>query len=131
MQVFEDISSEALEVCLASLLNATGSVEKALSRLDGKLFLLKHLSYLRHELQRTFENTAFVQKVPMLELEEVLNTAMNIVVERNFNVGALSDLGKEFVAATSAPHVIHQRLDARQVSLSFSSISRLLKHTEH
>ncbi len=116
MQVFEDISSEALEVCHLSLLLATQSVEKALSRLDALLFLLKHLSFLRNQIQETFQSTDFIQKVPFLELEGVLSDAVNMVVERRFGVGILSDIGKGFVAATSSPQVKHQQLDARQVN---------------
>lgn len=118
MQVFEDISFEALEVCHASLISASQSVEKALSRLDALLFLLKHLSFLRNQIQEAFQSTDFIQKVPFLELEGVLSEAVSMVVERRFGVGILSDLGKGFVAATSSPQVKHQQLDARQVTMS-------------
>jgi hypothetical protein len=124
MGVFEDIAQEVMAVCHDSLIHAKNSIAKQMTRLDANLFYLKHLAYLRHELQSAFPLVEFSRSEPLLGLESVvLNVLNTIVIERKFDFNILSEFGKDIGKELNQPSVTDQLTNARHaIDIAFKKV---------
>jgi hypothetical protein len=67
--VFTDLSQEAVEICRASLVDASVVIGSKQTGLDGQLFLIKNLLMLREEISRFDGN--FVRKEDEIDLSSL------------------------------------------------------------
>ncbi|KAI7868135.1 Sec34-like family-domain-containing protein [Spinellus fusiger] len=107
--VFEDLAQEAVSLCSESLRKACETITINKSRLDGQLFLIKHLLVLKEQLAPFEANLVHAGKA--LDFSSVADTLNSF--QRNrllvFNPNALIGL-----AQSGMPRVVEISLDSRR-----------------
>ncbi|KAI9489876.1 Sec34-like family-domain-containing protein [Zychaea mexicana] len=107
--VFEDLAQDAVSLCNESLRNAAETITAKKSRLDGQLFLIKHLLVLKEQLAPFEANLIHSGKA--LDFSHVTDTLSSFQQNRSliFNPNALIGL-----AQTGMPRVVEISLDSRR-----------------
>jgi len=107
--VFEDLAQEAVSICKDSLAIASESISTAHSKLDGQLFLIKHLLILKEQLAPFEANLVHAGKE--LDFSHV-NVALSSFAKGRtsiFNPNALFDF-----AQSGIPRVVEISIDSRR-----------------
>ncbi|ORZ02713.1 Sec34-like family-domain-containing protein [Syncephalastrum racemosum] len=107
--VFEDLAQEAVSFCEDSLKQAYETVMSTKSRLDGQLFLIRHLLVLKEQLAPFEANLVHSGKT--LDFSHVTDTLSSFQQDRSliFNPNALINL-----AQYGMPRVVEISLDSRR-----------------
>jgi hypothetical protein len=105
--VFTDLSQEAVEICRASLVEASFVISGKQTALDGQLFLIKNLLMLREKISR-FEGN-FVRTEDALDLSSLQDVIASLI---HHKWSSLASLGMSLVAA-GTPRVVEKVSDAR------------------
>ncbi|KAH8549971.1 Sec34-like family-domain-containing protein [Umbelopsis sp. PMI_123] len=107
--VFEDLAQEAVSICKQSLAIASENVSMNHSKLDGQLFLIKHLLILKEQLAPFEANLVHAGKE--LDFSHV-NVALSAFAKGRtsiFNPNALFD-----IAQSGIPRVVEISIDSRR-----------------
>lgn len=104
-KVFEGIAQEGLGVCHATLIHCMQRISLQTTRLDGNLFYLKHLAYLREELDHLFSEIEYKNNEHVLGIEGVLKDIYTRIGDRRIDLETLSDFSINFGKALNTPSV--------------------------
>uniref|UniRef100_A0A8D0L9C2 Conserved oligomeric Golgi complex subunit 3 n=1 Tax=Sphenodon punctatus TaxID=8508 RepID=A0A8D0L9C2_SPHPU len=112
--VFQGLSQEALSACIHSLLGAADSVTKNKTRVDGQLFLIKHLLILREQIAPF--HTEFTIKEISLDLKKTRDAAFKILnpmtVPRFFRLNSNNALIQFLLEGT--PEIREHYIDSKK-----------------
>ncbi|XP_023377570.1 conserved oligomeric Golgi complex subunit 3 [Pteropus vampyrus] len=112
--VFQGLSQEALSACIQSLLGASESISKNKTRIDGQLFLIKHLLILREQIAPF--HTEFTIKEISLDLKKTRDAAFKILnpmtVPRFFRLNSNNALIEFLLEGT--PEIREHYLDSKK-----------------
>ncbi|KAJ2965021.1 hypothetical protein NQZ79_g51 [Umbelopsis isabellina] len=107
--VFEDLAQEAVSLCKGALISASESISNNQSKMDGQLFLIKHLLILKEQLAPFEANLIHAGKE--LDFSHV-NVALSAFTKGRtsiFNPNALFDF-----AQSGIPRVVEISIDSRR-----------------
>ncbi|KAG9299881.1 hypothetical protein G9A89_005410 [Geosiphon pyriformis] len=105
--IFDDIAQDVVLICLNSLLEASENITKK-NKIDGQLFLIKHLLILK-ERTASFE-TQFVHEEKDLDFSEMTD-ALNEILQNKYSI--LSPNTLIGLAQKGMPKVVGHRVDAK------------------
>ncbi|XP_065889132.1 conserved oligomeric Golgi complex subunit 3-like [Dysidea avara] len=110
--IFEGIAQEAVSQCILSLQSAAQTIERNKTRLDGELFLIKHLLILREEMgafKVEFSITEFG-----LDFSRTRNAAYELLRKRSkmFSLGSNNSFLEFFLQGT--PELTESHIDSRK-----------------
>ncbi|KAI8837557.1 Sec34-like family-domain-containing protein [Chytridium lagenaria] len=110
--IFEDLSQEAISLCLKSLLSATEVIEKKTTKIDGQFFLIKNLLMLREQIAPFDSN--FVRREELLDFSNMQET-VNAILQSGWDFSKIASIGLGFVSnPVVVPRVIETFTDARR-----------------
>ncbi|CAJ0758129.1 2422_t:CDS:10 [Entrophospora sp. SA101] len=81
-KIFDDIAQDVVLLCLKSLLSASETISKH-SKLDGQLFLIKHLLILKDQI--AVFGTQFVHEEKDLDFSSITN-ALNEILQNKYSI---------------------------------------------
>ncbi|RIB08130.1 Sec34-like family-domain-containing protein [Gigaspora rosea] len=107
-KIFDDIAQDAVDLCLHSLLTTSEIVAKE-SRLDGQLFLIKHLLILKDQIA-SFD-TQFIHEEKDLDFSQI-TSALSEILQNKYSI--LSPTTLFGLASKGIPKVVENRIDSKQ-----------------
>ncbi|CAG8471282.1 5572_t:CDS:10 [Ambispora leptoticha] len=105
--IFDDIAQEVVQLCLESLLTASENITKK-NKLDGQLFLIKHLLILKEQIA-TFK-TQFIHEEKDLDFSEITD-AINEILQNKYSILRPNTLFG--LAQKGMPKVVESRVDSK------------------
>ncbi|CAG8456803.1 818_t:CDS:10 [Funneliformis caledonium] len=108
MRSFVLSTNEIVDLCLQSLLSASESITKE-NKLDGQLFLIKHLLILKDQIA-SFD-TQFVHEEKDLDFSE-MTVALSEILQNKYSI--LSPNTLFGLAQKGIPKVVENRVDSKQ-----------------
>ncbi|GBB87592.1 hypothetical protein RclHR1_14060001 [Rhizophagus clarus] len=106
--IFDDIAQDVVDLCLQSLLNASELIFKE-RKLDGQLFLIKHLLILKDQIA-SFD-TQFIHEEKDLDFSEI-TTALSEILQNKYSI--LSPNTLLGLAQKGIPKIVESRIDSKQ-----------------
>ncbi|RIA80198.1 Sec34-like family-domain-containing protein [Glomus cerebriforme] len=106
--IFDDIAQDVVDLCLQSLLTASELIIKE-HKLDGQLFLIKHLLILKDQIA-SFD-TQFVHEEKDLDFSEI-TTALSEILQNKYSI--LSPNTLLGLAQKGIPKIVENRVDSKQ-----------------
>ncbi|CAG8739718.1 7470_t:CDS:2, partial [Cetraspora pellucida] len=107
-KIFDDIAQDVVNLCLQSLLTTSEIVAKE-SRLDGQLFLIKHLLILKDQIA-SFD-TQFIHEEKDLDFSQITD-ALSEILQNKYSI--LSPTTLIGLASKGIPKVVENRIDSKQ-----------------
>ncbi|CAG8451846.1 10392_t:CDS:10 [Dentiscutata heterogama] len=104
-KIFDDIAQDVVDLCLHSLLTTSEIVAKE-SRLDGQLFLIKHLLILKDQIA-SFD-TQFIHEEKDLDFSQITSE----ILQNKYSI--LSPTTLFGLASKGIPKVVENRIDSKQ-----------------
>ncbi|KAJ3111253.1 Golgi transport complex subunit 3 [Phlyctochytrium bullatum] len=111
--IFEDLSQEALSLCLKSLLSAADVIQKKFSKIDGQFFLIKNLMMLREQISPFDSN--FTRREEFLDFSN-MQEAFNAILKSGWDFSKLASIGIGLVSSglPVVPRVVSTFQDSRR-----------------
>ncbi|CAG8522986.1 372_t:CDS:10 [Acaulospora colombiana] len=114
--IFDDIAQDAVQLCLQSLLSASEAITRE-SKIDGQLFLIKHLLILKEQIA-SFD-TQFIHEEKDLDFSSMTDAISEMLHNKYTIFSPTKLLG---LATKGIPKVVENRIDAKQ------EVDKELKH---